>query len=806
MKISLVKTQFVYGIFLILTLVACQPREVQSTISLVPTPQEFVPAAGQLDLRNGVELKASNDSLLGVSALLRDFHPVLLGSDPTAQKIALRLREDQRLAREAYTLVIDASGVEITGGSYAGVAHGITSMLQLVEQQKLPYITIKDQPNYPYRAVMLDVSRSWYEVGTIKQVINLCSWYKINYLQLHLTDDGLFTFPSTRFPKLASKNSYSLADLAVLNHYAHERGVTLVPEIDIPGHSSGFIRSMPALFGLDEVQRNPYTLNMGKEAVYAALEVIIGEVAAAFPHSPYIHLGGDEVFADGFEEDPHVQRYLKQHKLASVEELYRHFLARTTRMVVAQGRTPVLWNGFAREGAVEIPKDVVIMNWQPGEYTPQQMMDDGFTLINASWQPLYIVNNRKWSPSAIYQWRETEWRGSETRSTQAPLMAEQGEQLMGASMEIWEQRQEKAFSSLKKRLAAMSEVLWGTATADYEAHQQRVTLQEATLVKALFPFDLEEKGLYYPTRIEPNFSEDMWFDQRLTLQITPHYPDIELRYTTTGKMPTQQSALVQSPLELTASSPLVIQAFKEGEPFGLPVLRNYTLMPVRFEIEGLITANQVGSWEKHKFSDSMQVSLTAPNTLPIYYSLNGANPSPKMTRYTHPFTIKNSSVLKARQFTADGKPYGGVRSEEYEQLLISESLTTGKHIETSNAYEGGNPSLAVDGKISRWDHWGAHTNGNNWVVVDLGAAMEIAQFKVVTFWDGWRYYTYTISVSDDKEHWTQVVDQSQNTIKSTPEGQITTIEPIKARYLKLKLLSNSANPGLHLVEFGAYAP
>jgi len=153
----------------------------------------------------------------------------------------------------------------------------------------------------------------------------------------------------------------------------------------------------------------------------------------------------------------------------------------------------------------------------------------------------------------------------------------------------------------------------------------------------------------------------------------------------------------------------------------------------------------------------------------------------------------------------NGKTKGSTLSESYYLLEEKTCLTTGKKIIASNeANNPGGAKKANNGRVTLWEQWGDHNNGNNWLKVDLEKEETISKLVVHNFWDNWRYYQYTIEGSLDGEKWETLVDFSENEIKASFEGYHHKIEPKQARFLKLNVLFNSANPGLHVVEFCAY--
>ena len=150
-----------------------------------------------------------------------------------------------------------------------------------------------------------------------KDIIDLASFYKIKYLQLHLSDDQSFTFPSEIFPKLASRDRpYSKKDLRELVKYASDRGIIIIPEMDIPGHSRQFVEIYPEIFGVNNrmLQINPWksnVINIGSEKVYAAIDLLIGEIVEVFDTSPYFHIE-DEANLDLYKNVPEINSFMRK--------------------------------------------------------------------------------------------------------------------------------------------------------------------------------------------------------------------------------------------------------------------------------------------------------------------------------------------------------------------------------------------------------------------------------------------------------------------------------------------------------------
>ena len=670
-------------------------------------------------------------------------------------------------------------------------------------------MTIQDQPDSTYRSIMLDVARAWHRPETIKKIIDLCRWYKINYLHLHLTDDSAFTFPSDQFPELATENhSYTKAQLVALNQYAYDRGVVLVPEIDVPGHSSQFMRKMPELFGIEKVSQNPYTINMGREEVYQALDVLMEEVATIFTYSPYIHIGGDEAFFEGMEDDPAIVAYMAQNQLPDMHELFLHFLIRMNEIVKSKGKQTMVWSGFGEHGTQQIPNDVVVLHWNHVYHDPQDLLDKKYPIINASFKPLYVVNNRKWEAQYIYeQWEPNRW---ESWANEGDFIGEElpvNHQVMGATLCAWEQNQIHQMPRLRNRVASMAQHLWSKPTLTWKKFYDQQIHTNARLEDLTQPFSVALEGLTYPDLGEGNFYEHLWFGKELKVKTTISMPGSTLEYATTDNPVADDWRSLPNTLTLTKTSPLHIRTLNaSGKPVGRQYYNRFYYKPLQVSVRGLWKELPLNSWEKHRFEDTLWINLeTELRGHSIRYQTNGRAVNLESTLYEGAFPVTGTTHLNAQLFNAENQPVGSSYRSSYFKIWNEQSLTTGKPVTASNYdINPSAPGLANNGRISLGEMWGDHVSEENWVQVDLEKVEEITRFKVYTFWDNYRYYQYTIEGSLNGEDWFEIVDFSENTELSTPQGIEHKIEPTQARYVKINMLFNSANPGLHLVEFSAF--
>ena len=219
--------------------------------------------------------------------------PAVVGTDhakPNDIVLSVVCRAGQNIDDESYQLVAGKNGILISADSFRGVTHGTSSLLQLIDSDSLavPAVTIEDRPAAPYRAVMVDVAREPHSIGVIKDAVRLCRLYKLRFLQLHLTDNQHFTFPFAPVTDNLERNfHYTVEELQELVAYADARGVTIIPELDLPGHSerlkaSGYLA--PSETDADVASPKNYE-KIGK---------LIDAMIDVFSSSPYFHIGGDE--------------------------------------------------------------------------------------------------------------------------------------------------------------------------------------------------------------------------------------------------------------------------------------------------------------------------------------------------------------------------------------------------------------------------------------------------------------------------------------------------------------------------------
>ena len=323
----------------------------------------------------------------------------------------IKLAEDSSLAPEGYRIDSTPEGVVIKAAAEKGMHNALADLLSRIvrdgDKLVVPELSVGDSPDCSYRGLMIDLARQWHPINYLLDYVDLCWKNRASHLQLHFTDSQSFTLPVKDFPGLPTEGrTYTREEIALLCEYAAARGITIVPEIDVPGHTHQFFVKYPEIFGSSGVLP-------ACDEVFGALEAIFADVAEMFPYSPWIHIGGDEADIGAWEKCERTLAYMKEHGIANIHEMYAEYIRKVTEIVFGLGRTPVVWEGFSKEYNDRIDKRTIVIAWESYYQPAYDLAKAGFTLINCSWKPLYIVTPKTyWSVeeiTALDPWRWEHW-------------------------------------------------------------------------------------------------------------------------------------------------------------------------------------------------------------------------------------------------------------------------------------------------------------------------------------------------------------------------------------------------------------
>lgn len=330
---------------------------------------------------------------------------------------SLVLRVDPDMQKGEYSLRVQTARVVLSAADEQGMQYALATLGQLMRVEEgrvsVPVCEVRDAPDCAHRCIMIDLARNWHPFDYLLSYVDLCWFYKVSRLHLHFTDDQSYTLQSDLYPNLATKGrSYSREDIAYLNKYAAERGISLIPEIDVPGHCTQFCLAYPEIFGTDNII--PQTAQ-----AMEAMQALFAELCDAFPDAEYVHVGGDEAAIEKWTTNQACRAYAEScgidfdcaDKRYLAERMLANFVQKMADAVMAKGKKVMAWEGFAPMVNEFVSKDIIIHSWENYYQTTPQLLEAGFEIINSSWAPMYVVTPAVyWSQKEVFDWSIYRWR------------------------------------------------------------------------------------------------------------------------------------------------------------------------------------------------------------------------------------------------------------------------------------------------------------------------------------------------------------------------------------------------------------
>ncbi|MFC6225602.1 beta-N-acetylhexosaminidase [Hymenobacter artigasi] len=360
----------------------------QSRHGLLPLPAEMHWGQGRLNLRTPLKLQFDTPPDPAVAAAARRMLARLQGPAEPAKGPVLQIRygragQPEKLDEERYSLRVTPMGVSIDAPTSLGVLRALATLEQLPiiekKQRYLPEVDIQDQPRFAWRGLLIDAARHFMPVAVIKRNLDGMAAVKLNVLHWHLTDDQGFRIESKVFPRLQTVGStdglfYTQAEVREVVAYAAARGIRVVPELDMPSHTTSWIVAYPRLASNDSVYA-PYqkwrTTNVAidptRETTYTFLDSLLTEMTGLFP-DPYFHAGGDENDGRNWRRTPRIVAYMKANKMVKADgktvdkhQLQTYFNRRVLALLQQRGKTMIGWDEIL---GPDLPKEVVIQSWR----------------------------------------------------------------------------------------------------------------------------------------------------------------------------------------------------------------------------------------------------------------------------------------------------------------------------------------------------------------------------------------------------------------------------------------------------------
>src|SRR5713101_5341037 len=460
--------------FAVLLCAAGASAQEQPRLNLMPWPANLQTGSGSLriDSSFSVALTGHTEARLDRAAqrFLRQLSrqtaiplsgrasakPTLSVHTDQASKEVQELGED-----ESYALSITADGAQIEAPTPLGSMPGLQTLLQLVEVAPdgfaAPAISIQDKPRFPWRGLMIDVSRHFIPLDVLKRNLDGLEAVKMNVFHWHLSENQGFRVESKKFPKLQEMGSdglyYTQDEIRGLIAYARDRGIRVVPEFDMPGHSTAWFVGHPELAsapGPYKIERKwgvfDPAMDPTNEKTYKFLDEFVAEMTKLFPDH-YFHIGGDEVNGKQWDASPKIQEFKKSHALKDNEALQAYFSQRVQKIVTKHGKAVVGWDEVFIPG---VPKDIVIQSWR-GQAALPQAASQGFhgILSNGYYLDLGWPAARHYAVDPM-------------SGAAANLTPEQQQLILGGESCMWTEyvNSENIDSRIWPRNAAIAERLW----------------------------------------------------------------------------------------------------------------------------------------------------------------------------------------------------------------------------------------------------------------------------------------------------------------------------------------------------------
>jgi hexosaminidase len=478
-------------------------------MNIIPQPLQMTPSEGQYIITPSTRIFVSPDSNT-VGEALQKILPFPLGQEQTLGNaltpgniLLSTIHADEALGPEGYILTVSPEGIVIRANQPAGLFYGVQTLRQLLTATNtLPAVEIVDRPRFPWRGIMLDVGRHLFPLEFIFRLLDTMALHKLNVLHWHLTEDQGWRIEIKKYPRLteigANRSAspfpadrdrldgvpyggfYTQEQVRQVVAYAASRFITVVPEIEMPGHSVAALASYPQL----GCTGGPYAVRTfwgiaddvycaGNEQTFTFLQDVLDEVLALFP-SQIIHIGGDESPKVRWQACPKCQEAIRQNNLKDEHELQSYFIRRIEAYLNQKGRRLIGWDEILEGG---LAPNASVMSWrgmEGGIQAVRQGHDVVMTPTDYCYLDYYQSEDTDHEPPAIGGFVPLE-RSYTFEPVPPELSAEEGQHILGLQGNLWSEyiaTPEQAEYMLFPRATALAEIAWSPAVrcdfADFE--------------------------------------------------------------------------------------------------------------------------------------------------------------------------------------------------------------------------------------------------------------------------------------------------------------------------------------------------
>ncbi len=514
------KKLFILGALFISHVTFAQQEQI---LPLIPLPNQMVLTQGSFLLSEKTAFYVEDKSLLRELSYFNEWLQknngfVMTQTNNPFQKNVIKIEKDKTVqsSPEAYQLMITPNKITIQGDT-DGVFYGFQSLIQLINAQttkelELPCVSISDAPAYKWRGMHLDVCRHFYPVSFVKKYIDLLALYKLNTFHWHLTDDQGWRIEIKKYPKLTQVGAwrkgsmigkyddhkydtityggfYTQEEIKEVVAYAQQRHITVVPEIEMPGHAVAAIAAYPYLSCTGkqiEVEKTWGVFDdvfCPKDSTFNFLEGVLTEVMSLFP-GKYIHIGGDECPKNNWKKCAHCQALIKKENLKDEQGLQSYFIRRIEKFVNAKGRQIIGWDEILEGG---LAPNASVMSWRGTEGGIAAAQQKHFVVMSPG-KPCYFDHYQSKDkinePLAIggYNPLDSVYAYDPTPKV---LNTQEKKYILGAQANVWTEyilTQKQIEYMAVPRMCALSEVLWTNSTKkNYPDFIKRLTVNSKLL-------------------------------------------------------------------------------------------------------------------------------------------------------------------------------------------------------------------------------------------------------------------------------------------------------------------------------------
>lgn len=503
--------------------------------AIIPKPSRMEMQDGNFNITPATQIVLKGPGLEKAAMFLNDYLQKFYGFKLAVTKaavsrnsISLGLEKMESAIAGAYHLQVNRTGVQIKGDGAIGAFYGVQSLVQLlpVEKKKeltVPALEIEDQPRFAYRGMHLDVGRHFYPIDFIKKFIDYIALHKMNTFHWHLTEDQGWRIEIKKYPKLtqvgAFRNGtiighhpgtgndqtkyggyYTQEQVKEIVKYASDRFITVIPEIEMPGHASAAIAAYPELSCFpDEATKHPakvswYGDSTGKqvqqawgiypdvfaptEYTFKFLENVLDEVIALFP-STYIHIGGDECPKENWKRSAFCQQLIKEKGLKDEHDLQSYFIQRIEKYLNSKGRQIIGWDEILEGG---LAPNATVMSWRGEKGGIEAAKQKHNVIMTPNSYVYFDYAQNKQEDSLVIGGYLTVQKVYNYEPVPAALAAEDTKYILGAQANVWSEYMKtpaKVEYMVFPRMSALSEVLWSRKESrnwsDFEKRMEKQT-------------------------------------------------------------------------------------------------------------------------------------------------------------------------------------------------------------------------------------------------------------------------------------------------------------------------------------------